>query len=163
MILKKRLFSSTFKSHSPQDTLRLSSLLAEVLEGGEIVFLRGPIGAGKTTFVKGVAEAMGMPASPVSASFSLLKEYQSRTARIYHIDLFRLKESDLRNLGFESMLEDPKAIILAEWPDIISAFMPKDRLELDFELQKGDSRKIKATAAGPVSERLLNVLNESYK
>lgn len=162
MILWKKKNSSIFKSHNEEDTKRLASFLAELVSGGEVIFLRGPIGAGKTTFVKGVAEAMGMPASPVSASFSLLKEYRNGNMTMYHIDLFRLKEADMANLGFEDMLENEKAVIFAEWPDPIAGMLSEDRLEIEFELLKGDDRRIKAEAHGAVSERLLNSLKESF-
>lgn len=157
----KKKHSSIFKSKSEEDTQRLAALLAELLAGGEVIFLRGPIGAGKTTFVKGVAEALGMPASPVSASFSLLKEYRNGALTMYHIDLFRLKSADMGNLGFEEMLENEKAIIFAEWPDPIAGLLPKDRLEIAFELLKGDGRRITAEAHGPVSERLVRSLKGS--
>ena len=63
---------------SPQQTLALAGRLARALKGGEIIFLRGPIGAGKTVFVKGVAAALGLKSSPTSASFSLIKSYQNK-------------------------------------------------------------------------------------
>ena len=77
-------------SRSPEETLALARRFARALKGGEIVFLRGPIGAGKTVFVKGVAAALGLKSSPTSASFSLMKEYKNKRNRLFHIDLFRL-------------------------------------------------------------------------
>ena len=79
-------------THSRQETLALASRFAKVLQGGEIIFLRGPIGAGKTVFVKGVASALGLKSSPVSASFSLMKKYKNKNVKLFHIDLFRLSE-----------------------------------------------------------------------
>lgn len=159
----KKKDSSIFKSRSEEDTRRLAAFLAELLSGGEVIFLRGPIGAGKTTFVKGVAEALGMPASPVSASFSLLKQYRNGAMTVYHIDLFRLKSADMANLGFEEMLENEKAVILAEWPDPIADMLPRDRLEISFELLKGDGRRIAAESHGEVSGRLLDSLKNSFE
>ncbi len=139
-------------------TLALASKFAGLLKGGEIVFLRGPIGAGKTVFVKGVAQALGLKSSPTSASFSLMKKYHNRNTRLFHIDLFRLEEGEVFNLGFEEMLEDEHAIILAEWPDPVKRFFPQDRLELNFVLQSGDTRTIELASYGRVSDALLEGL-----
>lgn len=136
----------------------LAKRFALALHGGEIIFLRGPIGAGKTVFVKGLAEALGLKSSPTSASFSLMKEYKNKQTRLFHIDLFRLCEGEVFNLGFEEMLEDEKAIILAEWPDPIKNMLPADRLEMDFVLKQGDEREIKLSSFGRVSQRLSEVL-----
>ena len=140
---------------SPDQTLALAGTLARVLKGGEIIFLRGPIGAGKTVFVKGVAAALGLKSSPTSASFSLMKAYSGKKHRLFHLDLFRLSAGELFNLGFEEMLEDEQAIILAEWPDPAVQLFPQDRLEINFVLLSGDERRLEWTACGPASARLL--------
>ena len=148
----------TFTTNSAHDTQTLARDFASLLRGGEIVFLRGPIGAGKTVFVKGVAAALGLKSSPTSASFSLMKRYQNRRFTLFHIDLFRLSEGEVFNLGFEEMLEDEKAIILAEWPDPLARMLPADRLEMDFALLGGDKRQITLTFSGPVSRALAEEL-----
>ena len=150
--------TATLHTQSREQTLLLAAHFAQLLKGGEIVFLRGPIGAGKTVFVKGVAAALGLNSSPTSASFSLLKEYHNKTTRLFHIDLFRLEEGEVFNLGFEEMLEDEHAIILAEWPDPIAQMLPADRLELNFLLEEGDARTIELASFGGVSDRLLEGL-----
>ena len=145
-------------SYSRQHTLEIAARFARALKGGEIIFLRGPIGAGKTVFVKGIAAALALKSSPTSASFSLMKEYKNKGTRLFHIDLFRLEEGEVFNLGFEEMLEDEKAIILAEWPDPIAEMLPADRLELNFVLHKGDERSVEIVSNGRVSARLLEAL-----
>ena len=152
--MKKGLLTSS----SCQETQALAAQFARGLSGGDIIFLRGPIGAGKTVFVKGIAKALGLRALPTSASFSLMKEYKNKKFRLFHIDLFRLEENEVFNLGFEEMLEDEKAIILAEWPDPIRHLLPKDRLEMNFILQEGDKRTIEVSSFGPVSDERLEEL-----
>lgn len=150
-------------SHSRQETLDLAARFARALQGGEIIFLRGPIGAGKTVFVKGVAAALGLKSSPVSASFSLMKEYKNKHAKLFHIDLFRLSEGEVFNLGFEEMLEDEKAVILAEWPDPVQHMFPADRLEMEFVLKEGDEREIRLAWYGRISEKLAEELCHAAK
>ena len=149
---------ATIQTSSREETLALAGRFAQTLKGGEIVFLRGPIGAGKTVFVKGVAQALGLKSSPTSASFSLMKKYANKSCRLFHIDLFRLEEGEVFNLGFEEMLEDEQAIILAEWPDPVASMFPQDRLEMNFILQEADERKIELASFGRVSDALLETL-----
>ncbi len=148
----------TFSSSSVSDTRALSARLAAHLNGGEIIFFSGPIGAGKTVFVSGLIKALGLKAKPVSASFSLMKEYKGNGHKIFHIDLFRLEEREMFNFGFEEMLSDEHAIILAEWPDAIKNFISSSRLELEFVLLEGDERTIKISAKGSAAEDLLKKL-----
>lgn len=150
--------SATLITHSALQTQQLAHSMAQGLTGGEIVFLRGPIGAGKTVFVKGIAAALHLKTSPTSASFSLMKEYRNKQVRMFHIDLFRLEENEVFNLGLEEILEDDKAILLAEWPDPAAKLFPKDRLEMNFVLCEGDLRKIEVTSFGSQSDRLLEKL-----
>lgn len=153
----------TILTQSEAQTKALAKRFAALLFGGEIIFLRGPIGAGKTVFVKGIAEALGLKNSPTSASFSLMKEYRNRKYRLFHIDLFRLSQCEVFNLGFEEMLEDDRAIILAEWPDPIQNMLPEDRLELDFVLKTGDVREIKLSYFGKRSQELAEGLWQAAK
>lgn len=155
--------TAKIRTHSRAQTLALAERFSSALKGGEIVFLRGPIGAGKTVFVKGIAAALGLKSSPTSASFSLMKEYKNKKHRLFHIDLFRLEEGEVFNLGFEEMLEDDNAIILAEWPDPIRQMLPADRLEMDFILKEGDEREIKLQSFGRVSDALLEALCKAAK
>ena len=148
---------------SRENTLALAACFARALKGGEIIFLRGPIGAGKTVFVKGIAASLGLKSSPTSASFSLLKEYKNKHTRLFHIDLFRLEEGEVFNLGFEEMLEDEHAIILAEWPDPIASLLPADRLEMNFILQSQDVRQIELFSFGRISDRLLECLCQAVR
>lgn len=92
-----------------------------------------------------------------------MKEYKNKTRRLFHIDLFRLEEGEVFNLGFEEMLEDEAAVILAEWPDPIRHMLPADRLEMDFILKEGDERVIRLASFGRVSHALLEALCKAAK
>jgi len=149
---------NSYISNSPSDTRKIAAAAAKFLRGGEIIFLRGPIGAGKTVFVKALAKEMGLKGSPVSASFSIMKAYKSKTKKLFHVDLFRLEEREMFNLGFEEMLADENAVIAAEWPAPLENLINSPRLEMDFVLQGGDRREIIFSARGAAAEELLKNL-----
>lgn len=146
-----------------EETQKLAASLASCLKGGEIIFFRGPIGAGKTVMVSAIANYFGFKKRPVSASFSLMKKYQNKQITIHHIDLFRLNEGEMFNLGFEELLQDDKALILAEWPDPSKDFFPSDRLEIDVNLKQDNRRSIAFKANGRASAALLKELCNKIK
>ncbi len=147
-----------FTVNNIEETQALATRLAANMKGGEILFLSGPIGAGKTVMVSAIAAAFGFKKRPVSASFSIMKKYQNKKFTIYHIDLFRLSEGEMFNLGFEELLQDEKALILAEWPAPAQDFFPQDRLEITVNLLEGARRMIELKACGRKSAELLKNL-----
>ena len=140
--------SNTFKfaSASPEETARLARLFAAVLPGGRALFLEGPIGAGKTFFVRELAAALGAKKLPVSASFNLMRAYKGRL-NVYHFDLFRAGEADMENIGLDEYLGRPDGVAAVEWPgEGGEIFAAADPLRLEFLLAGGDRRGIKAAA-----------------
>jgi len=129
-----------------------------LIKGGEVLFLSGPIGAGKTIFVKALCKELKIKQSPISASFSLAKKYTSKKYTVFHIDLFRLEEDEIYNLGIDEMLGNEKAIFLVEWPDAGANFFTKDRLNITINLETGDKRKIEIIAGGKKSTEVLKKL-----
>ncbi len=157
--MKKLIFNSSCL----KETQDFARKLASCLNKGDIVFFSGPIGAGKTIMVKEIAKFFGVKDKITSASFSLMKKYFGTKAELYHIDLFRLEEGEMFNLGFEEMLEDESSIILAEWPEAAKDFFPKNRLEIEVVLQKEDKRKIVLQAKSPAYQKLLDTLSKKIK
>ena len=137
------------------ETKTLARKIAGILQGGEILFFEGPIGAGKTVMVKEIVKSFGVKKLPVSASFSLLKKYKGKKFNLYHADLFRLEEGEMFNLGFEEMLEDQTSVLLIEWPDPAKGFFPQSRLEITVSLLEGDKRKISFKAFGKTSQKII--------
>lgn len=108
-----------FHSSSPAETFDYGHQLGARLEGGEILLLSGPLGAGKTMFVKGISAALGIPEEDVtSPSFTLVNPYTGRL-RLYHIDLYRLDEgaSAAHAVDLDDLLVDEQAVIVIEWPE----------------------------------------------
>ena len=110
---------SQFHSSSPAETFNYGHQLGSRLKGGEILLLSGPLGAGKTLFVKGIGAALGIDEEDVtSPSFTLVNPYTGRL-RLYHIDLYRLDEgaSAAHAVDLDDLLVDEQAVIVIEWPE----------------------------------------------
>ncbi len=108
-------------SKSEKETRKLAAKFAKDLKGGEVVELVGDLGSGKTTFVRGVAEALGAKARVKSPTFTIMNEYPARhksIKRIIHIDLYRFKDpAELRALELEDYF-DGETVVFIEWPDV---------------------------------------------
>ncbi len=108
-----------FTSSSPEETFNYGHQIGARLEGGEILLLSGPLGAGKTIFVKGVCAALGIDEEEVtSPSFTLVNPHAGRLP-LYHIDLYRLDEgaSAAHAVDLDELLTDEKGVIVVEWAE----------------------------------------------
>ena len=121
-----------FRCSGPDDTHAAARALADcVSEEGLVLALVGPLGAGKTAFVKGLAEGLGLdPAQVSSPTFVIANQFATPDGRaLAHVDLYRLEtESDLDGIGFADMLE-PGAVVAVEWADRLPGALPPDVLE----------------------------------
>jgi tRNA threonylcarbamoyladenosine biosynthesis protein TsaE len=111
-------------SYSPEETRKLGVHFGNFLRGGEIVLLSGPLGAGTTLFVKGIAEALKIPGDDVtSPSFTLVNQYTGRLT-LYHIDLYRLNEGAgaAHAVDLDELLMDESAVIVIEWAERMGAY-----------------------------------------
>src|SRR6185503_1797791 len=117
--LTTQLSPATFVSESPEQTFNFGFHIGEKLNGGEILLLSGPLGAGKTLLVKGICAALGIEEEDVtSPSFTLVNPYDGRL-RLYHIDLYRLDEgaSAAHAVDLDELLAEEKAVIVIEWAE----------------------------------------------
>ena len=132
-----------FTSRSPAHTRRLGSRLARALCPNDVVALTGEMGAGKTTFVQGVAQGLGVPEGSVaSPSFVLIREYQG-TIPLYHADLFRLNRlPEAETVGLEEYYE-LGGITFIEWADRIPGVLPEQFLEVQFEVLNPKTRRLR--------------------
>ena len=149
-------------SPSPEATHEAARRLAAVLEtAGLAIGLIGPLGAGKTAFVKGLAEGLGLdPARVASPTFVIASEYATpRGLRLAHVDCLRVEsEDELETAGFLDLLV-PGVLLAVEWSDRFPRALPEDRLELHFARELGPGaatrRELNAVAFGPVSRAVL--------
>ena len=139
------------ESHSEEETRALAAQLADDLKGGDVVALVGPLGAGKTAFVRGLAEGLGLAADErvSSPSYALVNEYALASdvrgaSLLVHLDLYRIEGDDaLEALGFGDL--GARAIVVAEWPEHAPSALAAATVRVDLEDVGGDSRRIKIT------------------
>src|SRR3979490_1385580 len=133
-----------FAPRGEEGTLGRGERVAEMLlPAPKLIVLRGDLGAGKTTLVKGVAAALGAAeASDVtSPTFTLVHEYVGSKVRLYHLDLYRLEtERELLTLGLEEMAEQPDALVLVEWGEKFPSIVGRADGEIAIEHAGGDER-----------------------
>lgn len=153
---------------SSYETRRIGELIGKAVQGGEVLALYGDLGAGKTTFVQGVAAGMGVDARVTSPTFILLNEYIGAAGRrLVHVDTYRLAEemilAEAATFGLEDLLAGEfgaEDVVAIEWADRIESLLPDDvlRIEITAGHDDPDARTIRITATGERSNRLLENL-----
>lgn len=133
-----------------EETKNLGREIASQLTGGEVIALKGELGAGKTTFVQGLAEHFGLGERIVSPTFILLREYNlenhNSIKKLYHIDLYRLDDDlnrQVRELGIEDFWKGNENILLIEWAEKAKDILPSKTKWIEFEVINSERRKIK--------------------
>ena len=133
-----------FKTRSVAGTLNIAERIAETLmPTPRLVILRGDLGAGKTTLVKGIAAALNAadPEDVTSPTFTLVHEYQGPKIKLYHLDLYRLEtERELLTLGLDEMIAEPDALALIEWGEKFQSIIDRATGEVAIENLGGDER-----------------------
>lgn len=138
-----------------EDAVRFGSRLGGVLEPGTVVYLKGPLGAGKTTLVRAMLCARGFRGRVKSPTYTLVESYPG----IAHFDLYRLADpGELEWLGLRDYL-DGETICLIEWPEKGIGFLPSPDLEIDLE-PEGRGRRVTLTAHSKRGEQILKRLSQ---
>lgn len=133
---------------SSEETKKLGEAFAKNLKGGDVLALYGPLGAGKTTFLQGLAKGLGITGRITSPTFVLLKQYKVKkstdaTLYFYHIDLYRISGvQEIRDLGLNDILSSKKGVAAIEWGEKM-AVLPKKRWEINFAYITSDEREIR--------------------
>jgi len=140
------------RTGSVEETERLGEDLSPALGTGDVVALLGPLGAGKTRFVTGLARGLAAKARVRSPTYTLVNEYPGRVPLV-HLDLYRVAARELEGLGIEDHLE--RAALVVEWGEKLPAALKAEALVLEFEIVSEHERAIRASAAGARGRELL--------
>jgi tRNA threonylcarbamoyladenosine biosynthesis protein TsaE len=148
-------------TRSAAETRALGRRLASHVQPGDLLCLRGELGAGKTTLIQGLAEGLGIADPVTSPSFTLVHEHAGSLPLI-HIDLYRLGGSDIADIGLEEVI-DSDAVVAVEWSERLPPRLARDALDIDitFDEADDDTRRIHLRARGPRAARILSSLAEA--
>jgi len=127
------------RTRSVAGTLALGEMITELLQAPKLVVLRGELGAGKTTLVKGMAAALGAANAEevTSPTFTLVHEYQGKKVRLFHLDLYRLEtEQELEGIGLWEMADAGDALVLVEWGDKFASVV--ERADAEIAIGQGE-------------------------
>jgi len=137
-----------FTSKSAEETIALGRELAAMLKPPKLVVLRGDLGAGKTTLVKGVAQGFQSAAEEdvTSPTFTLIHEYRGPSATVYHIDLYRIDtQRELDTLALDDLMNE-NSVLLIEWGEKFARFEREKDIEITLERVAENERKIRVTS-----------------
>jgi len=126
-------------SRTAAETETLGENLGRALRAGDVVLLYGELGAGKTTFVRGLARGAGFRGRVSSPTFALAHAYRGKRLTLHHLDLYRLAEGETEEVGLSDLLADPRGAVVVEWPQAVPRW-PKRRVEVRLSHAKSGRR-----------------------
>jgi tRNA threonylcarbamoyladenosine biosynthesis protein TsaE len=155
------LHTMDFFSRSPDQTRRIGLRLGGALRAGDVICLQGDLGAGKTTFVQGIAQGWGSLDAVSSPTFILVNVYRrGDDACLFHMDAYRLDSTpEAEELDLDSMLS--QGPLLIEWPERMDGLVPNERLWVNLEHVTEDERGMKFHASGKRYDELLEVIRRA--
>lgn len=129
------------KTNSPEETVRLGEKIGSLLQSGDVIALTGELGAGKTTFIKGLAKGIGVPDFVGSPSFVIINEYPGRIP-FCHMDLYRLEDrADIEDLGITEYFSG-RGIVAVEWAEKLGEILPDVNITITMEPFGENGRRI---------------------
>lgn len=127
-----------------------------LLSGGEIIELVGDVGAGKTTFVRGLAKGMDIAETVQSPSFTINRVYDApHGLQLVHYDFYRLSDPGIMADELDEMLQDKRVVVVIEWAQVVENVLPADRLVLTITSPTETQREVHVQSNGPISSRLM--------
>jgi tRNA threonylcarbamoyladenosine biosynthesis protein TsaE len=139
------------KTRNPEETAQFAEKLAQFLQPGDVIALEGDLGAGKTTFTKGLAKGLDIKKTVNSPTFTIIKEYRGKLP-LYHMDVYRVEDS-YEDLGFDEYFEGD-GVTVVEWAHLIDEQLPAQILTIYLYHEDQDNRKIVLVPKGKRYEQL---------
>ena len=136
---QKNSMSYQFHSSSKENTIEFASELAPKLKSGSVICFYGDLGAGKTTFIKGLAKGLNIKESVQSPTFNIMKLYFSGDRPLIHIDAYRLEDNE-NDIGLDEYIGYEKGITVIEWPMYIQKLLPSQFIKVDIEYLNENER-----------------------
>ena len=129
-------------SHSPEETIAFAQKVGKLLRKGDMIAYRGGLGAGKTTFTRGLAVGLGLPDNVTSPTYAIVNEYRGEEISLYHFDMYRIEGGEeLESTGFCDYPRE-ESVFAVEWSENIAEELPDDTIYIDIENVDEDTRKI---------------------
>lgn len=144
-----------FIATTPEQTQEFAKRLASLLQPGDVIALEGDLGAGKTTFTKGLALGLGITRNVNSPTFTIIKEYQGRLP-LYHMDVYRVEDS-YEDLGFEEYFEG-NGVTIVEWAHLIETQLPECLLTIHLFHGENGRRRLVLEPKGSRFEQICKEL-----
>ncbi|CAM2914546.1 MULTISPECIES: tRNA (adenosine(37)-N6)-threonylcarbamoyltransferase complex ATPase subunit type 1 TsaE [Pseudoalteromonas] len=139
-------------------TVSMGNRVADIIEQGAVIYLHGDLGAGKTTFTRGVVQGFGHTGKVKSPTYTLVEPYELERANVYHFDLYRLGDpEELEYMGIRDYFS-PDAICVVEWPEKGGEFIPVPDLDITLSYM-GNERKIVINSASERGVAIVEKLN----
>lgn len=145
-----------YTSRSVDDTIRIAQDIESEKFPGMVICLYGELGSGKTVFTKGFARALEIEETITSPTYNIIKEYFTGELPLYHMDVYRLEETD-ESIGFNDYFNSG-GITIIEWADIIKNKLPENRLDIKFKFIDEDTRVLVFTPHGDEYEEICNAV-----
>jgi len=133
--------ADTYITHNQDETREVGHKLAVLLPNGSVVLLKGDLGAGKTTLVRGVAEALGITEKITSPTFNIMKLYLKGSKPLVHIDAYRLEDHNV-DIGLDEFIGIDRGLTFIEWPDYIKNLIPDNAIIINIKNIGNDDREI---------------------
>lgn len=144
---------------SPEAMIELGKKLGSLLRGGETLELVGDVGAGKTTFTKGIAAGLAIDDDVQSPTFTISRVYAGRDGlRLVHYDFYRLVDAGILNAELEEAVNSSDVVTVVEWGKIVAGVLPADTLRVAFLSPTESTRIVTLTGGGPHSQQLVEDL-----
>ena len=143
-----------FTSRSEQDTMELAENIESEKFPGMVICLDGELGSGKTVFVKGFAQSLGITENVTSPTFTIVKEYENGEVPLYHMDVYRIEEAD-STIAFNDYFNSDGVTII-EWSELIADKLPEERLDIKFKVVNENTRVLVLKPHGQRYEDVVN-------
>lgn len=131
-----------FITHSPEETRALGGRLADALQGGEVIAFTGDLGAGKTAFVSGMAQALGVDERVTSPTFTIVNEYEGGRLPLFHFDMYRLGSADeLFHIGWEDYLARG-GVCAVEWSENVDEAIEEDAIRVSITRGEDENSRV---------------------